>query len=400
MIPIVRGAARCSVALMLACTAGSAMAQDSASRAAELAAAQAEKAGHLSPPKAGLVERQVLAIERAGGFGVARGPFVTFGDIKRGAGASIGPAYGKTFGSGAVFVAKAGYSIRNAKMAQVAFDAAPMFGGRLRASTRVRWQDVPEVAFHGLAPGIAGEPASYSETMTEASAAATLRPVTMLRFDGGIGVERFKTAIGASDPERIGLFTGVPGVSAAPRYIHSRGAAAIDTRDGEGYTRRGSLLRATIHDYRQQNGGPYSFRRVDTAAEQYLPVMHGNWVVYLGVRASTTMADRGDEVPYFLMPDLGGHDLRGFDNYRFRNRHSILATAEYRWYAQEYLDGAIFYDAGKAVADRRDLDFSGLKGSYGAGVRLHGPRTTALRLEVARSREGTRLILAFSPVGG
>jgi hypothetical protein len=105
-------------------------------------------------------------------------------------------------------------------------------------------------------------------------------------------------------------------------------------------------------------------------------------------------------VPFFLLPDLGGSDLRGFDNYRFRNRHSMLLTAEYRWYAQEFLDGAIFYDAGKAVPRRGDLDFTGLKSSYGAGIRLHGPRTTALRIDVARSREGTRLIFAFSPVGG
>ena len=78
----------------------------------------------------------------------------------------------------------------------------------------------------------------------------------------------------------------------------------------------------------------------------------------------------------------------------------IAVTAEYRWYTQEYLDGAIFYDAGKAVSNRSQLDFSGLNHSYGAGIRLHGPRTTLLRIEVARSREGTRLIFAFSPVGG
>jgi hypothetical protein len=78
----------------------------------------------------------------------------------------------------------------------------------------------------------------------------------------------------------------------------------------------------------------------------------------------------------------------------------MLLTAEYRWYAQEFLDGAIFYDAGKAVPQRGDLDFRRLKKSYGAGVRLHGSRMTVLRLEVARSGEGTRLIIAFSPVGG
>ena len=71
----------------------------------------------------------------------------------------------------------------------------------------------------------------------------------------------------------------------------------------------------------------------------------------------------------------------------------------YRWYAQEFLEGAVFYDAGKTVSDRKSLDFDGLKSSIGAGIRFHTPQTTILRLEVTHSREGMRFIIAFSPVG-
>jgi hypothetical protein len=130
-----------------------------------------------------------------------------------------------------------------------------------------------------------------------------------------------------------------------------------------------------------------------------MPILYGNWVLFLGLHASTTTTDAGGTVPFFLLPHLGGHDLRGFSNYRFLDRHSIYMTAEYRWYAQEFLDAAIFYDAGKVVPDRGSLDFSHFKSSVGAGIRLHGLRTTALRIELAKSKEGMRLILAFSPVG-
>jgi hypothetical protein len=181
--------------------------------------------------------------------------------------------------------------------------------------------------------------------------------------------------------------------------VHGQASLALDFRDGPGYSRHGTLLQAVFHDYRQQDSGPYSFQRVDGAAEQYVPLLHGNWVLMFALRGSTTTADGGNQVPFFLLPDLGGHDLRGFANYRVRDRHSILATVEYRWYAQEFLDAAIFYDAGKAVPDRRSLDFDGLKSSIGAGIRFHTPQTTALRLEVTHSREGVRLIVAFSPVG-
>ena len=65
-------------------------------------------------------------------------------------------------------------------------------------------------------------------------------------------------------------------------------AIGIDTRTSPGYSRRGTLLRGTLHDYRDQNDGPYSFQRLDGTAEQYVPILQGNWVFYLGLHASTT----------------------------------------------------------------------------------------------------------------
>ncbi len=385
---------------MLLGSGTAARAQNPGSRAAETAAEQEHKARALSPYRRGFLERQLLEIEHAGGFGVARGLFVTSGDIKRGAGPSLGPAYGKTFASGAVLQAKAVFSTRNAKVVQVALQSPELARRTLTIRTRVRWQDVPDVAFHGLAPGVRREAGGYDERQTEVSIGAAFRPERLLRFGGGLALQRFDTDVASeTGPAAGSLFAGVPGVGADPQYLHGYGSAGIDSRDSEGYSRHGSLLRATLHDYRQQNDGPYSFRRIDGAAEQYVPILGGNWVLYLGLRASTTSADAGESVPFFLLPDLGGHDLRGYSNYRFLDRHSLLVTAEYRWYAQEFLDGAIFYDAGKAVSRRADLDFTGLRHSYGAGVRLHGSRATVLRIEVARSREGTRFILAFSPVG-
>jgi hypothetical protein len=244
--------------------------------------------------------------------------------------------------------------------------------------------------------------AKYAETKTELSGFSTFRPVRLLRFAAGAGVERYETSLARlpEEPAFTPLIEAAPGLGADPRYLHGYGSAAIDSRDGEGYSRHGTLLSATLHGYHEQNGGLYSFRRVDGHAEQYVPILHGNWVLYFGLHASTTSTSPGHIVPFFLMPDLGGNELRGFVNYRFRDRHSLLATVEYRWYAQEYLDAAIFYDAGKTVPDRSALDFTGLKSSVGAGIRIHGPQTTVLRFDVAHSREGLRFILAFSPVGG
>lgn len=377
-------------------------AQTTDTREAEIAGQQAEKARALTPHRRNWWEERLLRIEEAGGFNVARGFFVAFGDIKQGSSIALGPAYGKTFENGAIVVGKAAYSIREFKLAQVFVQAPPMATGRLVVHGRARWQDAPVLAVYPLGRTSPKTRANYSETKTEVGGQAHFSPVRVVKLGGGLTYEDYETggASTARHPSVEQLFAPpeMPGIDADPSYLHAFVTAGIDSRTAPGYSRSGTQLQATLHDYRQQNDGPWSFRRVDGIARQLIPILHGNWVLDLSVRASTTNAEGSNEVPFFLMPDLGGAgELRGFANYRFRDRHSILATAEYRWYVQEYVEMAIFYDAGKVVRRKGDLDFSGLKSDVGIGLRFHTPGTTVLRLEAARSNEGLRLIFGFGP---
>ncbi len=377
-----------------------AAAQEPTSRAEERANRQAAKALTVHPEQKNWIERRILAAEDNGGLLVPNGFTVAFGGIKTGSGVAPGIGYGRLLDNGALVQAKIGYSVRNFKLAEASFLSQPLAGGRVKFAARARWQDAPLLALYPLGTDTSKLRADYSETKTEFSAGAEFRPVRLLQFGGTVGLERFDTGPADSSKPRVAaLFPGVPGTDADPDYLHTSASAAIDSRSSPGYTRSGSLLRATLHDYHQRTGSAYSFQRVDGAAEQYLPILHGNWVLYAGLHVSTTTASQGREVPFFLMPFVGGPDLRGYENYRFRDRHSMAFTAEYRWYAQEYLDAAVFYDAGKAVARRGDLDFSGLKSDVGIGVRLHGPTATVLRIEAARGREGFRFLLGFSAVG-
>ncbi|HEU4936828.1 MAG TPA: BamA/TamA family outer membrane protein [Vicinamibacterales bacterium] len=377
-----------------------AFAQEPGSRAEEQARQQEAKARTVTTYVSPWIEQRLLAVENAGGFGVARGLVVKFGDIKRGSGFAPGLGYGYTTSGGGALAAKGVYSVRNYKLLQVSAQSPPFSADRILFRARARWQDAPKVRLYPLGSDPANLRTDYAERKTEVSGEALLKPVRFLRFGGGVGVEWFDTEFSHDEnPIGLTLFDALPGAGADPRYIHSRVSAAFDLRDSEGYTRRGTLLSTTYHNYHADSSGRYSFDRVDGSAEQYLPILHGNWVIFLGLWASTTMTEDGGQVPFFLMPDVGGHDLRGFSNYRFRDRHSISWTAEYRWYAQEFLDVALFYDAGKTVPTRGALDFKGLHSSIGGGVRLHTSISTLLRLELAHSREGYRFLIGFSPVG-
>jgi hypothetical protein len=377
-----------------------AAAQEPATRAEEIAQRQQEKARELAPYRRHPVERRLLDIEEAGGLTMMRGWFVAFGDIKQGSGAALGPAYGRVFDSGASLAVKSTYSIRNFKLIQLMGTAPPMAGGRLTVSGRTRWQDAPELAVYPLGPASPRTRADFSETRTEVSGQVALRPVRLLRFGAGAAYERYDTRGASTNRASVEEFfapTEMPGIGADPEYVHTFVSAAIDSRPGLGYSRSGTLLEAALHDYNDRSGGGHSFRRADGIARQQIPILHGNWVLDLSVRASTTNAGDGHEVPFFLLPDLGGAgELRGYSAYRFRDRHSILFTGEYRWYVQEFVDMAIFYDAGKVARRRGDLDFDALKSNVGLGIRFHGPDTTVLRIEAARGTEGLRFIFAFT----
>ncbi len=389
-------------ALAIGLAAAPASAQSS--REQEIASQQAEKAQSPGTTTRNIFERRLLKIEDAGGLGVQRGWFVAFGDIKSGSGVAVGPLYGRTLPNGAILQAKGAYSVRNFKMAQFFAQAPPLAEGRLLINGRVRWQDAPVLPVYALGIDATKTRADYTETKSEISGQALFRPVRLLRFAGGSAFEGFDTggtnAHGSSAVDELFSNEEMPGILADPEYLHSYVSAAIDSRRSPGFSRSGSFLGMVLHDYRQQNTGPYSFRRTDAAAQQIIPILHGNWVIDLSLRASLTSTGADEEVPFFLMPSLGGGStLRGYSNYRFRGRNSLLFTGEYRWYAQEFVEMAVFYDAGTVAARRQDLDFNGMKSDVGIGIRFHGPTATFIRAEVARGSEGVRFILSFSPIG-
>ena len=131
---------------------------------------------------------------------------------------------------------------------------------------------------------------------------------------------------------------------------------------------------------------------------QHIPILRDTWVVSLHGLAKTTW-DKGDQAtPFYLLPSLGGgSSLRGFSSFRFTDRNSLLLQAEWRIIANRFFESAVFYDAGKVAARTSDLDLNHLKSDYGFGVRFHAPLATVLRVDVARSNEGTRLVFAASP---
>jgi hypothetical protein len=188
--------------------------------------------------------------------------------------------------------------------------------------------------------------------------------------------------------------TTLPGLGASPSYLHSQGTVGFDWRIAPGYARRGGFYGVTVHDFTDR-AEAFGFRQVDYELIQHVPILREAWTLSFRGKASTTSSKDGQEIPFFMLPSLGGgSDLRGFGSWRFRDRNSLLLQAEWRIMVNRYLDTALFYDTGTVARRASDLDSADRRSDYGFGVRVHSPFATPLRIDLARSDE--RFAIVFS----
>jgi hypothetical protein len=268
-----------------------------------------------------------------------------------------------------------------------------MAHGKVQLSVHGDWLDAPEVAFYGASRD---ERFGFAYTTMSAGVDARVQPWKRVAFGGGFDL----VAADASSPCSASSPACSAGAAAPrldPTYGQSNVFVELDTRATPGYTTSGGFYRLDFSDFRETGGGPSTFQRVDAEVQRYIPMFRDNSVVALRGLVSSTMTADGNEVPFFLLPELGSQTLRGYSTWRFRDRNRVLLTGEYRWASGPFVDMALFMDAG-TVAHRFDgLELGRLHTSHGVGVRFHTPNQTALRVELARSTEGLGLLFSFSP---
>ena len=105
------------------------------------------------------------------------------------------------------------------------------------------------------------------------------------------------------------------------------------------------------------------------------------------------------EIPFNELPRLGGpRRLRGYNLDRFRDKHSAVATVEYRWPVHEFVQAVGFFDAGSVGVDYPSLfEPRGLRFGGGGGFILGDRETSLFALEVAYG-DGVQLLLTSDPL--
>jgi hypothetical protein len=368
-------------------------------REAEIAQAKKEKAALLRPYEPGTAEAWLDRAEDLLLSGQLRWhPF--FESAYAGGGFTAGLGYIRHVSAYNTIDIRGSFTFSGYKRIEAEFLAPRLFNRRGVLSVVGGWREATQVGFYGLGtqPTSVDDRANYSFDQPYGSARLEVRPTRKLLVVGG-GLE-YSTwdqgPGGGSEPSVEEVYTPetLPGLGATPTYLHLQGFTALDWRTSPGYSRHGGAYGVTVHTF-VDDDSEFGFRQVDYDAVQHVPILRDAWILSLHGRIETTFRDGDQEVPFFMLPALGGGStLRGFSSWRFRDRHSLLLQAEWRVLVNRFLDMAVFYDAGKVMSRTKEVSLDGLKDDYGIGFRFHGPLATPLRIELAKSNEGLTLVFS------
>ena len=370
-------------------------------RQTTIVSAAAEKAENLHPYELTKAEKVVIKIERRfTNQTIKWHPYLQ--PAYRGGGFAPGLGYMFHTSSYSSLDVRGNYSIRSFKLAEAEFISPRLFNRRGSLTVLGGWRDAPEVAFYGVGNYTSSDDLmNYRFKQPSGSALLTFRPTRRLfMVRGGFEASRWDLKSGKGSTLSVdNVYTpaSLPGVGTKTTFLHTQATVGFDSRESSGYARRGGFYGVTGHDYTDRDDA-LGFRQVDYEVIQHIPVLRDTWVLSLHGLAKTSWDKADEATPFYLLPSLGGGaNLRGFASFRFADRNSLLLQAEWRIIVNRFFESAVFYDAGKVAAHKDDLDFKHLKSDYGFGVRFHAPLATVLRIDIARSNEGTRLVFAASP---
>ncbi len=386
---------------VFAAIAGPAAAQEpppAAGRAAILEQAQTDKAAALRPYEPDKVEDILNRIEKILTRGVHLHPF--FVSAYSGGGFTLGAGYLRHVSPYNTIDLRGSFTFTGYKRIEAEFLAPRLFDRRGSMTLVGGWREATQVGFYGIGnENTSGKDrSSFAFDQPYGSVTADFWPARkLLLMRGGLELSKWNSGPGggtAKSVDEVYTVSTLPGLGAAPTYVHSAVTLALDSRPSPGYARRGSFFGVTYHDFHDQ-GGQFGFHRLDYEATQHVPILKETWVLSLHARAELAAGAAGQTVPYFMLPSLGGgSSLRGFPSWRFRDMNSLVLQAEWRVIGSRLVDMALFYDAGRVAARRQDLTAAPLKNDYGVGFRVHGAVATPLRIEIARGNEGFALVFS------
>ena len=248
--------------------------------------------------------------------------------------------------------------------------------GNLKSNIYGFVKDMPRLNFFGLGPETRTDDRAVFHYREAVVGADISQPVNRWLDIGGAVEGIWPDLIEIDDPtitsvERNYTEATAPGLNSQPPYVHLAAFARLHTR-GQPESRKLEYL-FLYHLYQDVGDHLYSFRRFNADLRHKFPFGEKNEFRLRG-RLSLAETREGQQIPFYLMETLGGSNirgdvtLRGFSNYRFRDRNHFLVQAEYLRELYGPIDLITFYDFGKVSSSASHFGEGRIRQTVGAGI--------------------------------
>jgi hypothetical protein len=353
------------------------------SRAEIIAEAQAEKARALAAETPSATERFITFATRPRTSAF----YPWLGKAYRGSGLTVGLGYDRRLPAGGGLNIVGGGNQRGSWLGRADIHLRPLDDPRqlrlVASESRANG-----LAFFGVGTGTTKDDRStYDVRQREA------------RLEVGLPLAAGVTFVGAAGYHGVTTFDAPVAVNIDQRIDYLRVSTGLraDWRPAPGYATRGGSARVDFIRRFAGNDDRASFDEIEAEITQLIPFVSEQFTFAFRALATTTRVNDDHTVPFFFLPYVGsGNTLRGFANNRFKDRSRLVLSGEYRWRASRIIDMALFVDHGAVGPALTDLDRDAFRTAWGAGMRFHTPIRTVFRFDVAKSREGIRLVFSTS----
>jgi outer membrane protein assembly factor BamA len=318
------------------------------------------------------------------------------GGLPYDSGLALGVEYRKSRLAGSPIGArvKAIGSTKSYEFLEGALFAAPPVRTWIYAEIGARYRNYTEEDFWGI--GHKSPPhlrSTYRQEDLNLTATVGLRPRRWLDFGFSGGLLRSNTGPGKDEdrPSIEEVFSGamVPALDHQPHHLHTGAFVNVDYRDDTVDPRYGGFYQFRFIDFRTRGSGRFDFRRHEIDLRQAVPSPQKSATVLARASAIFSSTPAGHEVAFFQQPTVGGGgSLRGYHQYRFRDRNALLFNLEYRWRFREPFQAIAFADAGRVFSRPGQITLRGLRGSAGLGARMKFGESFVFGVDVGWSPDG------------
>jgi hypothetical protein len=168
----------------------------------------------------------------------------------------------------------------------------------------------------------------------------------------------------------------------------------FDTRDSQIHPKRGVKLDVLAEKAIKVLKSDWGYAKARFEASAYRSLFNRNHI--LAVRFWTQHI--AGDAPYEELSKIGDSWTgRGYKADRFLDKAMALASGEYRFPIFRKLGGVVFMDIGRVWPSLSNFGFKKWHSDWGLGLRVY-LENFVVRLDVGKSREGTRIFFNFGQV--